>query len=132
LSQLTINLTPAGLKFDSSKASGFPFTLGNLTQITPGNITTNVPANTASIPSITLFFNNNSFKAGTSVSFGIDRDFIGDGGGNGGDLLQGATISAGTSKGSLGGTFVNNFGKGWSFLDGFGLIDAVKAAQAVP
>ncbi len=132
LTQVTIDLSTAGLKFDSSSDTGFPFTLGVLRGISASSITTNIPAEDPNIESITLFFAKNTFTAGTSVSFGIDRDFIGDGGGNGADLMQDATILANTTKVGLQGRFMNTFGIGYSIEDGFGLIDAVKAAQAVP
>jgi Subtilase family len=133
LKQLTIDLSSAGLKFDSTTATGFPFTLGKLTGISPSSIKTNILPEHPNIESITLFFKPRSFTADTSVSFGIDRDFIGDGGGNSADLLQGAEISARTTKKSgLGGTFSNTFGTGYTILDGFGFIDAVAAAGFVP
>ena len=132
LTQLTIDLSQAGLKFDSTSDTGFPFTLGNVSGIYPSSITTNIPAQNPNIESITLFFKKGTFTTGTSVSFGIDRDFIGDGGGNGADLMQNAKILGATTKGGLQGAFTNTFGVGYSILDGFGLIDAVQAAAAVP
>jgi hypothetical protein len=132
LSELTIDLSNAGLKFDSTTDTGFPFTLGRLTGISPSSISTNIRAEDSNIEAITLFFMSNSFTGGTSVSFGIDRDILGDGAGNGADLLQGAFISAHTKKNGMSGTFANAFGTGFTIVDGFGLIDAVKAAQAIP
>jgi hypothetical protein len=131
LTQLTIDLSQAGLKFDSTSDTGFPFTLGNVSGINVANISTNIPPQDPNIESITLFFRKGTFTSGTSVSFGIDRDFIGDGGGNGADLMQNARITATTTKGGLQGTFMNTFGTGYTIVDGFGLIDAVQAAQAV-
>jgi hypothetical protein len=132
LTRLTIDLSEAGLKFDSTTDIGFPFTLGQLQGISASSISTNIRTEDDNIASITLFFAKNSFTAGTSVSFGIDRDFIGDGAGNGADLLQGAELSAQTKKNGMSGTFVNAFGKGATIVDGFGLIDALNAAQAIP
>jgi hypothetical protein len=132
LREVTINLSDAGLKFDSTTATGFPFTLGNLRGISPSSIRTNVPAEHPNIDSVTIFFERNSFTAETSVSFGIDRDFIGDGGGNSADLLQGARVSGRTNKKGLFGTFTNEFGTGYTIADGFGLIDAVAAASFIP
>ena len=131
LTQLTIDLSQAGLKFDSTSATGFPFTLGNVLGINASSISTNILPQDPNIESITLFFRKGTFTTGTSVSFGIDRDFIGDGGGNGADLMQNAKITATTTKGGLQGTFMNTFGTGYTIVDGFGLIDAVQAAQAV-
>ncbi len=132
LARVTIDLRAAGLSFDSSTEFGSPFKLGKLQGISASDIITNVPPDTSDIGSITLFFAKKTFTAGTSVSFGIDRDFTGGGGGNSADLMAGGQIFANTSKGSLSGTFENAFGTGYTILDGFGLIDAVKAAQAVP
>jgi hypothetical protein len=132
LTQLTIDLSGAGLKFDSTSDTGFPFTLGKLQGISASSIRTNVPPEDSDIRSITLFFGKKTFTGATSVSFGIDRDFIGDGGGNGADLMQNAKFFATTNKSGLSGTIENAFGVGYTILDGFGLIDAVKAVQAVP
>src|SRR5207237_3694263 len=57
LSSVTLNLTDARLKFDNTKASGFPFTLGRLRGISASNITTNIRGGTDNIQSITLMFN---------------------------------------------------------------------------
>jgi hypothetical protein len=84
LTSLTIQLTGAGLKFDSTVATGFPFTLGKLKNISAGSITSNAPANKEKFSSVTLYFKSGSFTGASSVSFGLDRDYIGDGGGNGG------------------------------------------------
>jgi len=132
LSQVTIDLSSAGLKFDSTSDTGFPFTLGKLQGISASSITTNVPPENPDIETITLFFAKKTFTGSTTVSFGIDRDFIGDGGGNGADLMQNARFFANTNKVGLNGTIMNAFGFGYTILDGFGLIDAVQAAQAVP
>jgi Subtilase family len=132
LLEVTIDLSDAGLKFDSTSDTGFPFTLGNLKGISPSSIRTNVQAESPNIESITLFFARNSFTARTSLSFGIDRDFIGDGAGNGADLLQGGRVSGRTNKTGLSGTFTNEFGTGYTITDGFGLIDAVAAASFIP
>ena len=132
LTAVTISLNPAGLEFDSTMATGYPFTLGQVRNINPGSILSNAPTEVGSIPSITLRFAKKSFNGASSVSFGIDRDFIGDGAGNGADLLAGATIFAQTSATSMFGTFQNDNGSGYSFLDGFGLINAVTAYNFLP
>jgi subtilisin family serine protease len=132
LKQVTIDLTGAGLKFDSTSASGYPFTLGKLKNISAASIHNNVPSQNGNIASITVSFNPGTFGSSTFVCFGIDRDFIGDGGGNSADFLPGANVSAQTTKFNLNnGTFVNALGTGYSILDGFGLIDAVKAASFI-
>jgi Subtilase family len=132
LTALTIELTGAGLEFDSTTATGFPFTLGELKNINAASITANAPVEDESIRSITLRFTRRSFTGASSVSFGIDRDFIGDGAGNGADLLEGATIFARTSRSSMRATFSNQLGTGYSIIDGFGLIDAVEASMHLP
>ena len=132
LTSVTIRLTGAGLKFDSTKATGFPFTLGKLRNIRASSITTNVPGQNGDFPSVTLQFKSRSFTGASSVSFGLDRDYIGDGGGNGGDLLEGATIFARTNATSMSGTFSNELDTGYSIIDGFGLIDAQEASMELP
>ncbi len=132
LKSVTIDLTNAGLSFDSTTASGFPFALGKLKNITAGQITNNVPVSNPEFFSLTLTFANGAFTGSSSVSFGIDRDFAGSGDGNHADYLSGARISAVTSKGTAQGTFLNQLGTGFSILDGWGFIDAIKAVQQVP
>ncbi len=139
LQSVTIDLTHSGLKFDSTVASGFPFTLGHLANITSNKITTNAPLNNSSFTTMTLNFASGAFTGSSSVSFGIDRDWLSPSvydsffsGGNHGDFLAGAQISAVTSKGTAQGTFMNKLGTGFSILDGWGFIDAIKAVQQVP
>jgi hypothetical protein len=132
LKSITVDLTNAGLKFDTTAATGFPLTFGRMVNINPNQITVIAPPETETLPSITLLFAPGAFKNGTSLSFGIDRDFIGDGGGNTADFMQGGVVTAVTTKNNLKGVFANTFGFGFSEADGFGLIDAVQAAQSVP
>jgi len=133
LQQVKIDLREIGLKFDSTAATGFPFTLGQLVGISPGNIRAIAPRKRDGFKELIINFSPGAFTSASSVSFGIDRDFVGDGGGNSADLLQGAQVNATTSlRGALSGKLVNQFGTGYTIDDGFGLIDAVKAAQAVP
>ena len=133
LRRVVIDLGEIGLKFDTTTATGFPFTLGRLVNISPGSIGTNARPGIASFKQLIISFAPGSFTSASSVSFGIDRDFAGDGGGNSADILQGAPIKAFTTRNRrLSGQFVNRFGMGYTIADGFGLIDAVKAAQAVP
>ena len=134
LKSITINLTDAFLKFDTTTTTGFPFTLGKLVNINPNNISAvSIPQQTETISSITLAFTPGAFKNGSSITFGIDRDFIGNGGGNTGDYLEFGGFTASTTKNNLKGSFVNRYGFGFTVLDGFGLIDAVRAVgQAQP
>ncbi len=133
LRSLTIDIADAGLKFDTTTVSGYPFTLGNLEGVTASDISTNAPRRTVSFTRFTLTFDRNTFNPNDSVSFGLDRDIFGDGGGNTADLLQGAHVIArtwsdsGTESGEA--TFQNTFGLGYAIEDGFGLIDAAKAAN---
>jgi Subtilase family len=132
LTSITIDLTNAGLDFDTTIGTGFPLTLGRLVNINPRDVIAVIPPGISGIPSITLFFARGAFTPATSVSFGIDRDFIGDAGGNNGDYLEGGVFTATTTKNNLKGTFVNEYGFGYTIADGFGLIDGQKAAQLVP
>ncbi|HEY4284553.1 MAG TPA: S8 family serine peptidase [Chthoniobacterales bacterium] len=129
---ISVDLTNAGLNFDTTTIStGFPLTLGRMTGITPSDITIGAPVDVASVSTIVLAFRPGSFKNGTSLSFGIDRDFIGDAGGNTGDYMEGGEVDAFTTISVLKGTFQNTYGFGFTIADGFGLIDAVQAAQMV-
>lgn len=131
LKDVTIDMREIDLKFDTT-ATGFPFTLGRLVGISPSSITTNATPGTDGFVQLTISFAPGTFTSAVSVSFGIDRDFVGDGGGNSADLLQRANFSAHTTKGRVFGAFMNKFGTGYSIADGFGLIDAFTAAQRVP
>lgn len=133
LAQVTINLRGAGLKFDSTPSYGFAATVGNVRGIRRQQVAISAPRNTESFSTVSVLFAPGSFGRNTSVSFGIDRDFIGDGAGNAADLLEGAEISGVTSMGkSMRGTFTNRYGFGYTIADGFGLIDGQKAANHVP
>ena len=131
LTSITIDLTDAFLKFDTTTATGFPFTLGKLVGITPSNVGAIIPRETETVSSIILAFTPGSFRNGASMTFGIDRDFIGNGGGNTGDYLEFGGFTAATTKNNLKGFFTNDYGFGFSILDGFGLIDAVRAVGQV-
>ena len=51
---------------------------------------------------------------------------------HGNPLIPGARVTAKTSKNAgFNGTFSNTFGGGYVILDGFGFIDAVKAASFI-
>ena len=132
LREVRIDLGDIGLKFDTTTDTGFPFTLGRLVNISPASITTNARPGDPNLRELVIDFAPGAFTPASSVSFGVDRDFAGDGGGNSADLLQGAIVTSSTGRrGKLSGRFVNEFGTGYSIADGFGLIDAVQAAQAV-
>jgi subtilisin family serine protease len=125
LTSLTIDLTPAGLNFNPSTRTGFPFTAG----ISSAGVTVSSGA-TARAKTLTVTFGG--MTSGNFASFGIEPDIavinqIADSA----DLLAGATVTANLSGGTtLTGTFVNKIGTGYAPNDGFGLIDAAVAVKA--
>jgi hypothetical protein len=131
LRQVKIDLSEIGLKFNTRPDTGFPFVLGRLVHISPARISTNARPGIPNLKELIINFAPGAFTPASSVSFGIERDFAGDGSVNDADILEGAEVTALTSKRRLTGTFRNQFGRGYTIADGFGLIDAVKAAQAV-
>jgi len=124
---LTIDLTPAGLVFDPV---GFPVTPGVVLGLTGG--TASFPVTTPAKSKLTLSLTG--FDPNDSFTFGVDRDVASLlSGGNSADVLAGATIAATVSGvGTINGTFTNLFGSGYSSLDGYGLVDALAAVNAVP
>ena len=74
-------------------------------------------------------FNNRHIRK--AFSLGIDRDFIGDGGANTGDYMEFGDFTARTTKNDLRGVFFNEYGFGFTDLDGFGLINAVETMNHV-
>ena len=126
LTGLTIDLTPAGLNFDPSTQTGFPFTVGS----SSAGITVTSPALAARATSLVLTFKG--FTASGYLDFGIDRDLASTNvGGNSADLLAGAKVTATFSSGTaLTGTFINAFGTGFGVNDGFGLINVQAALKA--
>lgn len=127
LTQLTIDLTNTSLVFDPKADLGFPFTVGQ----NAGNVSVS-SALSPDLRTLTLSFEN-SFAPGNSISFGVDRDLIGiHAGGNSADLLGGAAITATTASGqTLYGAFVNQLGSAFSPTEGYGLIDAKAAVEAI-
>ena len=129
LNQLIVDLTNTPLIFDESTATGFPFTIGS----NPGGISvshTLSPDNRI----LTITFGN-TFHPGQSISFGIDRD-IGaispPSGGNSADLLAAADIKATVDSSTiLLGAFANVLGTGFTFADGYGLLNAQSAIQSI-
>ena len=128
LNQLVIDLTNTLLEFDEDPAFGLPFTIGNNPQHLA--ITHSLSPNHRVL---TLTFTS-VLVPGDSFSFGIDRDFAGiHSGGNSADLLAGADIRASINGNSttLLGAFANALGSGFTFADGFGLVDARNAIESV-
>jgi hypothetical protein len=121
LNQLVIDLTPSLLVFDES-SNGFPFTVGS----NPNGVSVSHTLS-ADKRVLTLTFTN--FVPGDSISFGIDRDFSAiNAGGNSADYLAGADINATIDSGTtLLGAFANTLGTGYTFADGYGLVNAEAA-----
>lgn len=127
LTHLEIDLSNVGLVFDETTETGYPFTVGS----NPNGVV--VVAHTVSSNRRVLSLDFTNFKAGDSLSFGIDRDLeISNAEGNLADLLAGADIRA-THDGAvpLQGAFVNEIGSGYTLADGFGLVDARAAVETI-
>ncbi|MFN2476332.1 MAG: S8 family serine peptidase [Chthoniobacterales bacterium] len=127
LASLVIDLTNTNLVFDPRTELGYPFTVGQNTSNTP------VSASLSSdLRILTLTFGS-GLIAGDSISFGIDRDLVGiNAGGNSADLLGGALITGMTHEGqTLYGAFANRLGSDFSPIEGYGLLDARRAVEAI-
>lgn len=127
LNRLEINLTNVGLIFDEDEFTGYPFTVG----ATSGDVG-GIGSVSADRRILTIDFAG-SFDPGESISFGIDRDFERTGiEGNSADLLPGASISANVNVVQpLRGAFASRLGRGFTFADGHGLIDAHAAVETI-
>ncbi|MBC8121913.1 MAG: S8 family serine peptidase [Gemmatimonadaceae bacterium] len=140
LNQLTLNLASAGVVFDPA---GFPFTVSPASTITAAQVTASLSANNTTL---TLTFTAGAFTSGQTLIFGIDRDLVAaygqtaaNNGGNGADFIggqvtgQGSTVVFIDSNGTnFTGRAANILGRGYAYLDGFGLIDALAAVGALP
>ncbi|MBA3830564.1 MAG: S8 family serine peptidase [Chthoniobacterales bacterium] len=148
---------PQGLVFDTRDITlgGFPFTLGRLKGVDAGAINATfsepapLPAVEGQFQQLTLSIDSGAISSGDEIHFGVDRDEAdafgpnGAVGGNSADLLGaevripqgtvapgGATFSASLANGTvLRGTFTNTLGNGYSFLDGFGFVNAEAAIK---
>ncbi|MDB6171819.1 MAG: hypothetical protein JWL59_1130 [Chthoniobacteraceae bacterium] len=130
LQRVTIDLAPAGLKFDPSARLGYPFRLGGFTGVKRSQIKAAFSGQGKT--TLTLTFRGGTFLPGVAIDFGVDRDeFELRAAGNSADLLTGATVTIQTLSGAITtdatGTFENLRGDGFSPADGFGLIDAEAA-----
>lgn len=149
--------THPGLVFDMREIllGGFPFTLGHLRGVAESAISVMFsdpappPAVEGQFQQLTLSIDAGAMSSGDIIDFGIDRDEAdafgpnGAVGGNSADLLnsgvgipQGkvamgaATFSATLDNGTvLEGSFTNTLGRGYSFLDGFGFVNAEAAIR---
>lgn len=132
LDALSIDATPVGVQFDPSPTTGFPLTVGSTT----GPVLTSAPP---TVPTSLLELSFSGFTSGNSLSFGIDRDIAALAAyGNSADLLGGAVVRYRYSR--LDGSnpvtgskvLANRIGSGYTVEDGYGLIDAAAAVQALP
>jgi hypothetical protein len=127
LHQLTIDLSTTPLVFDQRADLGFPFTIGQNT----GGVSVS-PSFSADLRVLTLDFGN-TFTPGKTISFGVDRDLAAiNAGGNSADFLAGADIAAVVDAGqTLYGAFANQLGQSFVPTEGYGLVDAKAAVQAI-
>lgn len=128
LDRLVIDLSQTLLGFDPDPYTGFPFTVG----ANPNGITV-VSTLSPNARVLTLDFAG-TFQAGDTLVFGIDRDFfLTQSGGNSADLIAGGEIHA--QMDSLThtwlGAFTNLLGAGFTFADGYGLVDARNAVASI-
>jgi Subtilase family len=127
LNRLVIDLRNTLLVFDDDADTGFPFTVGS----NPQHVVI-VETRSTDKRTLTLDFAA-TFQPGDRIAFGIDRDFLAThAGGNSADLLAGANIRAtiDTVKSAVG-AFANHIGHGFTFADGFGLVDAQRAVESI-
>ncbi len=136
IKKVIIDLSAAGLEFDTSVGLGYPFSVGTGggATITSSEVTPTFSGPTDHPNVLTLKFAAGVFLPGNTFFFGVDRDDTStDAGGNSADVLAGATVSLRTvdtgikSMGS--GVFANEIGIGNTDVDGYGLINAEAALQ---
>ena len=142
LRKLTIDIGPANEVFDLTTATGYPFTVGELTSI-PGTDVLGAVSDDAAGESgtkLAVTVTPGALLSGGTLAFGVDRDVAtGTGAGSGGnsaDLLAGSPVTArfilaDGSKVKLSGTLANKTGHGYSPDVGFGLINAYAALQSL-
>jgi hypothetical protein len=131
LQSLTIDATNGDLIFDTA-AGNPPPTIGTTRGIAPGDVSfVTGPAS----PLLTLNFTPGTFVSGSSVSFTIDQDnaLTKVSGGQSDFLGLGTTFTAtfGPTTGTVVAPFQNSIGFGFNQADGFGLVDALAAVQAI-
>jgi Subtilase family len=128
-----------GIQFDPRTGGpGQPLVLGMLKNIAAGDIAFSPVSDVPPFSQqLTVSFSPGAFGRKSVVHFGVDRDETSIGaGGNSADLLVGGKIS-GVVTGPTGdipftGTFGQVLHKGYSTLEGLGLIDALAAVQSLP
>jgi hypothetical protein len=130
-----VDLAPAGLVFDPKATLGLPFRVGAFSVISKTDFVGVVSRAPRTV--LTLKLKNLRFGPGATIEFGIDRDLAAvKGGGNSADLLEGATVTVTTDDNGVvtqnSAPFQNQLGKGFSPIDGFGLIEAQAALSLLP
>jgi hypothetical protein len=131
LLSLTIDASKGDLIFDTA-AGNPPPTVGTTRGIAPGDVSfVTGPAS----PQLTLNFTPGKFVSGASVSFTIDQDnaLTHVSGGQSDYLGAGTKFTAtfGPMSATVVAPFQNNIGFGFNRADGFGLVDALAAVQAI-
>lgn len=120
--------------------TGFPLTLGTLKNLTPAQVSfvQGGPLPNTQFAQLTMNFAVGAFGNKSSLAFGVDRDErASGGGGNAAELMAGATVTGTViAPGNISTPFTTTMtlrqvAKGYSPLDGFGLIDALSAVHAV-
>jgi hypothetical protein len=134
LDSLTINGKKAGLLFDTS---GGAVVIGKTVGISSSDVTF-APTVFPGSPDLVLTFKPGAFKPGDSLSFTLSQNLAKTGNeGNSPDSLKaGATFTGtvkGVVKGSISGSFLSpiGLGTGYNQPDGFGVVDAVNAVEAI-
>ncbi len=147
----------AGIVFDPRplgespfRTAGFPFTVGDTSgRLRAANVSARftVPVPSGQYRHMTLNFAKGGLKSGSGLKFGIDRDLaIPVAGalpyeGNGADTLGGATfipqrlsvpegmrfVATRVDGRTFSGVIRNVLGRGWTALDGYGVVDAQRA-----
>ncbi len=140
IESLTIDGSKAGLEFNTTASQ---FVIGSANGFSKSDVTVESPANAS--PQFTLLFKKGVFTDGASLTFTVGQDEAGvyrgltqsedEVGVDALDLAHGATFTshlAGHSKETISGEFgAGRLVRGYQQGDGFGLIDAVAAVEAV-
>ena len=142
LSKVAIDIGPSNEVFDLTTATGYPFTVGELTTIPKEDVVGGVSDDAAGNvgAKLSVLVTPGVLLSGDTLAFGVDRDVAtGTGagaGGNSADLLAGSNVTArfiladGT-KVKLTGTMANKVGHGYSPDVGYGLLNAYAALQSL-
>ena len=142
LRKLAIDIGPSNEVFDLTEATGYPFTVGELTTVPKADVTGSVSSDAAGEggTKLSVLVTPGVLLSGGMLTFGVDRDVAtGTGafsGGNSADLLAGSALTArfilaDGSKIKLTGTLQNKTGHGYSPDVGYGLINAEAALQSL-